>query len=122
MRKALKDAIAARWVELAENSAPLPREFAAAGAVLLRTPKGDETGENGTDPPPPGVLTAAATLPANGIQDLADRIPELTGAAVGHALEFHVRVEFGGDRPPDPETVARINELLAKVSNELELK
>lgn len=69
-----------------------------------------------------GVLVAEATLRADGIQDLADQIPDLLEAAVGHDLKFRVRVEFGGEIPPEPDIVDRANALLAEVSEELKLE
>ena len=75
------------------------------------------------DPPiPSGVLVATADLEAHGIQDLAEQIPEITKAAVGTDLNFNIRVEFGGETPPDPDTVKKINALLAEVSENLKLK
>jgi hypothetical protein len=68
------------------------------------------------------MLTAGAVLEANGIQDLADQIPEITRAAIGNDLKFNVRVEFGGKEPPSAEAVERINALLAEVSNMLRLR
>ena len=65
---------------------------------------------------------AETTLRADGIQDLADQIPDLLEAAVGHALEFRVRVEFGGETPPEPDIVDRANALLAEVSEVLKLE
>jgi hypothetical protein len=71
---------------------------------------------------PKGLLIAEVTLQANGIQDLADQIPDIVKAAVGQDLRFHVRIEFGGGKPPAPETVDQLNGLLAEVSDELKLK
>ena len=65
---------------------------------------------------------AEDVLEANGIQDLAEQIPDLTKAAVGNALKFNIRIEFGGETTPDPESVEKINELLAEVSDKLRLK
>ena len=72
-------------------------------------------------PKPPGLLVAEAVLEANGIQDLADQVPEIAKAAVGNNLQFNVRVEMGGETAPDPETVEKINELLSRVSDKLKL-
>ena len=72
-------------------------------------------------PKPPGLLVAEAVLEANGIQDLADQVPDIAKAAVGNNLRFNLRVEFGGETAPDPETVEKINELLSEVSDKLKL-
>jgi hypothetical protein len=68
------------------------------------------------------LLIAEATLQANGIQDLADQIPDIVKAAIGHDLKFGVRVEFGGENPPGPMVVDQLNALLAQVSEELKLR
>ena len=70
---------------------------------------------------PLGVLVAEAPLEANGIQDLADQIPEIVQAAVGSALKFNVRIELGEDTTPDPEVVEKINALMSGVSDDLKL-
>jgi hypothetical protein len=42
--------------------------------------------------------------------------------AVGNDLKFRVRVEFGGEKQPAPETLDQINKLLAQVAEELQLR
>ena len=124
VRSAIDGAISARWIELAGNSAPWPSDLANARHVVLRVPKDRNLNERKTGDytrKPEGLLVAEATLLANGIQDLADQIPDLVKAAVGHDLKFRLRVEFGGETPPDPDAVNRINALLAEVSEELKL-
>ena len=69
-----------------------------------------------------GTVTAQATLEANGVQDLADQIPEITMAAVGHQLRFNIQIELSGDNPPDTAVVEGINSLLAVVSEDLKLQ
>ena len=58
----------------------------------------------------------------NRIQDLAGQMPELLKAAIGNDLKFTVRIEVGGESAPAPETLEKINELLADVSDELRLE
>ena len=72
-------------------------------------------------PKPQGLLTAVAVLEANGIQDLANQIPDIMKAAVGNDLKFNVRVELGGEKSPHPETVETINTLLSELSDNLKL-
>ena len=69
-----------------------------------------------------GALRAEAELEANGIQDLADQIPDIAKAAVGSELKFNVRIDFGGEKSPDPEAVKTINDLLTEVSEKFKLK
>ena len=125
VRQALEAGVRARWLELAEDDAPWPCEFAEARNVVLRAPTKDDRGDGGEEDgasKPRGALVAETTLRADGIQDLADQIPGLLEAAVGHALEFHVRVRFGGETPPEPDAVDRVNALLAEASEELKLE
>ena len=124
VRAVIEDAIRAHWVELSADSAAWPCDLAGARHVTLIVPSGDKLGDGRRQPyagTRPGVLTAEAVLEANGIQDLADQIPEIAKAAVGSELKFNVRVEFGGKDAPDAEAVTRINALLAEVSDRLQL-
>ena len=94
--------------------------FAEAGKVVFRAPA--PVRPVGPKPDPVGALAAEATLSADGIQDLADQVPDLLKAAVGHGLEFRVRIALDGDPPPAPDAIARINALLAKASEGWKLK
>ena len=118
VRSALESAIDHRWLELADDGAPWPCDFAGAARVALRPP-GKEKGGGLAEGDGRG---AAAALPADRIQDLAEQIPALIEAAVGHDLKFHLRVELGGERTPDPDAVKRIDALLALVSDDLKLR
>ena len=121
---AIDAAIRARWIELADDYVSWPCEFAGAQHAVLQVPAGPELGDGEGEPykpKPKGLLMAEAVLLANGIQDLADQVPDLVKAAVGHELTFYLRVEFGGETPPDPGDVDQVNNLLAQVSEELKL-
>ena len=124
LRGAIDAAIRARWIELADDGVSWPCEFAGAQHVVLQVPAGRGLNEGegeGYKPKPKGLLVAEAMLLAHGIQDLSDQVPELVKAAVGHDLKFHLRVEFGGETPPDPNAVDQVNTLLTQVSEELKL-
>ena len=124
VRAVIEDAIRAHWVELSADSAAWPCDLAGARHVNLIVPSDEKVGGGRRRPDTvtrPGVLAAEAVLEANGIQDLADQIPEIAKAAVGSDLKFNIRVELGGDKPPAAEAVERINELLAEVSENLRL-
>ena len=56
------------------------------------------------------------------IQNLSEQISELTRAAIGLDLKFLLRVELGSNPPPSEEAVAKINQLLQEVSEQLTLK
>ncbi len=122
VRGAIDAAIRARWVELTEGSAPWPGDLAGAQHVVLRVPEDRGPGTHkGEDDELKGLLVAEASLLANGIQDLAEEIPALLKATVGHDLKFRLRVEFGGETRPDAGAVEQVNALLAEVSEELKL-
>ena len=119
--------IRARWIELSPDSAEWPCGIGNAQHIILQIPLqkgvGDAGGGTyGTGDQPKGALRAEAELEANGIQDLADQIPDMTKAAIGTDLKFTVRVDLGGKKSPDPESVEKINELLSEVSESFKLK
>ena len=123
VQTAIESAIRTRWLEVSEDGAEWPADLAGAQHVVLQAPTTNGIRERGKPygQPPKGVLIAEAPLEANGIQDLADQIPDMAQAAVGSALKFNVRIELGGDTAPDPEVVEKINALLSEVSDDLKL-
>ena len=118
VKTAISGAIQANWLKLSEESADWPCEFAGAQNVLLEIPQEIHH----PDPPPYGVLIAEADLEVHGIQELGDQISHISTAAIGTEIKYKIRIEFGGETPPDPEAVAKINELLAEVDDTLKLK
>ena len=124
VQTAIDTALRARWLELAGDSAEWPSDLAGAQHVVLKTPRAQQgaVGEAfGYGPAATGALVAEAALEANGIQDLAEQIPDIAKAAVGNTLKFDVRVELGGDTARDPAVVDKINALLSEVSDDLKL-
>ena len=119
IRAGIDAGISAGWLELSEGSAEWPSDKLGAQYVVLQVP---QTPQPPVPPKPDGVLTAEATLEANGIQDLADQLPELLKAAIGSELKFSIRIELGGETSPESESVERINSLLSEVAAELELR
>ena len=123
VRQALDGALRARILETTLDSTQWPCELAAAQNVKLRLP---------TIPPPeqrepfklkPDVLVADAELRPNELQDFADHVDELRKAASPGELTFRLRIELDGrGKSPGQETVAKLNDLLAKVSKVLALK
>ncbi len=129
VRSAIDTAISTRWLDLSTESAAWPSDMAGAQYVVLQMPEAPKIEapkikDNGCDyrQRPSGTLTAQAILEANGIQDLADQIPDIAKAAVGNDLKFNVSIKFGGKTAPDPSVVEKINALLSDVSEELELR
>ena len=124
VKAAIDDGIRARWIELSDGNITWPCDINGAQHVDLQIPQDQKVREDEKDPyqrKPGGMLTAEAALEANGIQDLADQIPDIAKAAVGSSLKFNVRIEFSGETTPDPEQVQKINELLSEVSDDLRL-
>ena len=124
VQPAINSAIQTRWIELAPESFPWPCDFGNAQTVIVQaatTQPVNGGGHNRDVQKRLGTVTAEATLEANGIQDLADQIPEMAMAAVGLELKFNVQIELSGDNPPELSIVEAINSLLAAVSEDLEL-
>ena len=122
VKSAIDGAIKANWLELSKDSASWPCDLAGAQHVVFQIPQKLKEKGKDYDSKPTGVLVAEADLEAHGIQDLAEQIPGITSASVGTNLNFNIRVEFGGETPPDPDAVEKINKLLAEVSENLKLK
>ena len=125
VQSAISSGINTRWIELALDSQPWPCDFANAQHVVVQaaTASGisdDRTAQYGQKRL--GTVTAEATLEANGVQDLADKIPGITMAAVGHQLRFNIQIELGGESLPEASVVETINSLLADVSEDLKLR
>ena len=124
VQTAIESAIRTRWLEVSKDSAEWPTDLAGAQHVVLQTPSKEnihDSKDTRDVQRPLGMLVAEASLEANGIQDLADQIPDIAQAAVGSALNFNVRIELGGDTTPDPAVVENINALLSEVSDDLTL-
>lgn len=129
IRDTINGAINARLLERVPGSAPWPCDRTDAWAVTLRLPVVTPTPSHEIHHPKPpvytpNVLVAEADLDSGQIQDLADKISELTKAAVGTKIRLRLRVELGDPatkRPPE-ESIAAINELLAEISEQLHLK
>jgi len=52
-------------------------------------------------------------------KDLAE-LSEIAKAAIGPGLKLSIRIELGSISPPSPEAVAKINQLLQEVSEQLQ--
>ena len=125
VRSAVDSGISTRWIELAPDSQSWPCDIANAQHVVVQaaTGQGRSDYRKGHDGQKRlGTVTAEATVEANGVQDLADKIPGITRAAVGHQLRFNIKIELSGENPPDSSVVEIINSLLAEVSEDLKLQ
>mgnify|MGYP006875435875 CR=1 FL=1 len=52
---------------------------------------------------------------------LADEVGELVSAAAGYGIQFNVTIEAGTDESLPDDVEARLNEILRRVSDDLEL-
>ena len=125
LRRAIDDALGARWLERAPDSGPWPCEAAGASAVTLKQP---DTAKDVSDPRgkyvpiPKGVYTGTAILEPNELQDLVDALPDVVKAAAGVPLQFHVRITLGDGSDVPSETVTSLNELLGGIKSDFCLK
>ncbi|MEW5869079.1 MAG: DUF499 domain-containing protein [Chloroflexota bacterium] len=128
VRDAIDGAYRARYLETALDSATWPCEYPGAQTVKLRVASKDILPPLVIPPLPPaqplkpGVRVAEADLRPSEIQDLADAMGELTAAAAGNELKFHLRIELGGAAPAPEDVVKKVNKVLAESIDKLEVK
>ncbi|MBV8267117.1 MAG: ATP-binding protein [Planctomycetaceae bacterium] len=125
VRAAIDGACQGRLLERTEDSGPWPCDYSGAREVKLRLPEKKRLSGGTTsrdDTPTTGVLVASAYLKNNEVQELADRIGDISNASVGYDFEVMVRIEVGSDEKRPPEAVvAKINTKLGEVSDNLKL-
>ena len=124
LRRAVDDAIAARWLETTPESGAWPCEVAAAGTVSLRPPTGfDPTSVTPAVSKTTAGYGSSAVLDPAALQDLVDALPEIVKAAAGLPLEFRLDVKLGGGvKNVGSDTVESIDKLLRDVSPDLGLE
>ena len=125
LRRAIDDALSARWLALAPDSDPWPCDAACAAAVTLKEPDATKTDfadrESDLAPIPKGAHTGSANLEPQELQDLIEVLPNVITAAAGVPLRFHIRITLGDGGDVPPESVSSLNELLESVSSDLSL-
>ena len=124
-RRAIDDALKARWIEMASESLAWPCDMAGAAKASLRVPKarGFEEPKPGEQTPhPKGARYAEATLEPPVLHDLVDVLPDVLKAAAGIPLSFHVRISIADNPNLTPTTIDTISRLLEEVSSDLRLK
>jgi len=121
VREAIDGALRARFIELAPDSAQWPCDLAVAHHLKLRMVSDKPTVTVTTTKPEvkPGVRVAEAELQSNQIQDFADAIGDLQKAAVGHGLNFRLRIELGGEKPAPDKIVVEVNHILGAIKGDL---
>lgn len=134
VRDVIGGSLQARFIALADGSAPWPCEMPAANTVKLKLA---ETGGGGTHGGTGGgfaggagtgagtkTLVAEATLEPSEIQDLGDIIPQLLEIKnkANTPLVFRIQIEFGdGVQKPDAQFTTAVNELLEGLKPGLKL-
>lgn len=129
VRDVIGGAIQARFVTLADDSAPWPCDLSGANTIKIKVAAagtgggtgGTGGGTGGGGPTPPNVRVAAADFEPSQMQDLGDLIPALleikAKAKVG--MKFHVRLDIGdGTTRPTDEVVSDINSLLKDLGDD----
>ena len=123
VRDVIDGAIRARMVEPTLDSAAWPCDFVGAQNVKLRVPAGPQKPIEVPFTLRPNVLVAEAELRPSEIQDLAEQLPEIRKAAGASDLKFRIRLELDGHgNSTAQDVVAKLNDLLAKISKGLLLK
>jgi hypothetical protein len=131
VREAIENAIRSRFLETTVDSGTWPCDYANANHVRLSLPH-----ERPPQPTPgpasptvresapviPGTLVAEADIQGYELQDLAEQIGNLTRETVGLNLRFHLRIELGPTEQISVETLAKVNEIMAEVSEKLKLE
>ena len=122
-----------RLLERTIDSGPWPCDYAGARAVRVcvsreqpaqhtPSPLPQSTLRESTVTSAPGALVAEAPLQVEEIQDLYDQLGDLVKATVGLNLQFTLRMELGPAAQVSEERLAKMNELLAEVSDKLRLR
>jgi hypothetical protein len=133
VREAIDAAFRSRVLERTIDSGPWPCDYAGARAVKICLPREQVVQHAPTAAPQVSVrearpmpasamLAAEASLQVDEIQDLSDQIADLMKATVGLNLQLHLRIELGPLSHISDETLTKVNELLAEVSEKLRLR
>ena len=110
LREGIDNAVVSRWLEVTEGSTAVGPEHASS--LTLRLPR--DTPEPQPSPQPRVVH---ALLEPDGLQDLAERLPELLSVGAGWGLQFRVGVVLGEDVPDEAREA--LNDVLKQVSEDL---
>lgn len=120
VRDVIGGAVQARFITLAEDSAPWPCDLSAANTIKIKVAAAGSGGGTGGGPGAGGptasnLRVATADFEPSQVQDLSDLIPSLLEikAKAKFDMKFHVSLEIGdGTTRPSDELVNDINELL----------
>lgn len=147
VKDAIEGAFRTRRFELTPDSQSWPCNFASASSIKFHLPQPSQrtveqspcqqqsakqstvaddsssayqsTGSAGK--PRNNQRVAAAYLQTHELQDLVEKIAEIKSAAAGIDLKFKLQIEIGGSQLSD-DAIARLNQLLKEISENLDLK
>lgn len=132
VRDAIGGALQARFIALADGSAPWPCEMPAANTVKLTLAESGRGGsETGTGSRWPETVAesqsrvARAVLEPSEVQDLADLMPQLLEirTQANTSLKFRIQIEFGNPSSvPTAEQMHAFNLLLRNIKDEFQLE
>jgi hypothetical protein len=110
-------------METTVDSKEWPTDRSGAESVKIKLPADEPSGDGGGGDPPvgPNSSSTSGELKADEIQNLADEVGELVSAAAGYGIRFNVDIEVGTDESPPDDVEARLNEILRRVSEDLQL-
>ncbi len=121
VRRALDEALAARFLEVVPGGASWPGPYGPSQEVRLRVPQISKT-EPRPHPAPrpsetgPSRLVTEAALTPDQIQDLGERVADLKRAAAGLDLRFVVRLELPEGAVASPEVRAELATILTGIA------
>ena len=130
VRKAIDGAFRASYMDTSVDSREWPTDRSGADHIKIELPSEEEPpsgdGMTSRETPPAGgfgssVKRASGALEVDEIQNLADEVGELVSAAAGYGIQFNVTIEAGTDESLPDDVEARLNEILRRVSDDLEL-
>ncbi len=118
---AIDGAIHARFIERAADSGEWPCDFGSAAQARFCMP-----GMPPPPPPPPPPVTgrrvAEAEMTSYEIQELSEKLSDIKKASAGHSLRYHIRVELGDGKEVPPAVAEKVQEILNRISEKLNLK
>lgn len=124
VRDVIGGALQARFVALADDSAPWPCDLPAANTVKIKLAGGGRVAAGGASGGRPKARVAAANLEVHELQDLAERAAKIkkVQAEANVPIAFRVEVIVGDDKAEPPaEIVQRVNELLGEIKDDFRL-
>jgi hypothetical protein len=135
LRRTIEGAFQASYLTRTVESGAWPTDRSGAEQVKIEVPdgagdgppSGDGKPSRAEEEPPPGsfgssVRRTESDLKVHQLQDLADEVAEIANIGAPYGIRFRIQIDAGtegGDIPDD--VLARLNEALQRVSDDLEL-